>query len=36
MGRWMTLSTRPLTICDTGHNIDGINRIVEQLREIRF
>ena len=36
LGRWTTLSTRPLTICDTGHNIDGINRIVQQLRDIDF
>ena len=36
LGRWTTLSKRPLTICDTGHNIDGINRIVQQLHDIDF
>lgn len=32
-GRWETLSTAPLTICDTGHNSHGISTYVEQLRE---
>jgi dihydrofolate synthase / folylpolyglutamate synthase len=27
-GRWQTLSTRPLTICDTGHNVDGIREVL--------
>ncbi|WP_339902503.1 folylpolyglutamate synthase/dihydrofolate synthase family protein [uncultured Cyclobacterium sp.] len=30
-GRWQILSTDPLTICDTGHNVDGIQEIIEQL-----
>tara|TARA_R110002049_G_scaffold18912_4_gene71741 strand:+ start:6060 stop:7367 length:1308 start_codon:yes stop_codon:yes gene_type:complete len=34
-GRWQTLSTNPLTICDTGHNIDGIQDIVEQLLTLK-
>ena len=34
-GRWETISTSPLTICDTGHNSHGIATYVEQLKEIR-
>ncbi|AEL27961.1 bifunctional folylpolyglutamate synthase/dihydrofolate synthase [Cyclobacterium marinum] len=30
-GRWQILSSDPLTICDTGHNEDGIQEIIEQL-----
>ncbi|QHL89312.1 bifunctional folylpolyglutamate synthase/dihydrofolate synthase [Nibribacter ruber] len=30
-GRWQILNAEPLTICDTGHNIDGIRQVVEQL-----
>ena len=33
-GRWETLSTTPLTICDTGHNVEGIKAIVNQLKSI--
>lgn len=33
-GRWETLSTTPLTICDTGHNEEGIKAIVNQLKSI--
>jgi dihydrofolate synthase/folylpolyglutamate synthase len=35
-GRWQVLSSQPLTICDTGHNEDGIRRIVEQLQTIKY
>lgn len=34
-GRWEVISNEPLTICDTGHNEDGIRFIVNQLAEIR-
>ncbi|MCR5535307.1 MAG: bifunctional folylpolyglutamate synthase/dihydrofolate synthase [Bacteroidaceae bacterium] len=33
MGRWQTLSTDPLTICDTGHNVGGMQYITRQLAE---
>jgi dihydrofolate synthase / folylpolyglutamate synthase len=33
-GRWQILKKRPLMICDTGHNIDGIEYVVHQLRSI--
>lgn len=33
-GRWEILSHQPLTICDTGHNVGGIQYIVRQLQDI--
>ncbi len=30
-GRWQTLSHRPLTICDTGHNEGGLREILAQI-----
>lgn len=30
-GRWEQLAERPYTICDTGHNIDGLTEIKAQL-----
>lgn len=30
-GRWFTLSHSPLTICDTGHNVDGMRYVVDQI-----
>ena len=35
MGRWQTISTKPLTICDTGHNVGGMKYIVRQLESIQ-
>lgn len=34
MGRWQIIQECPLTICDTGHNVGGIQYIVEQLNSI--
>lgn len=31
MGRWQILSKTPLTICDTGHNEDGIRYVLQQI-----
>lgn len=31
LGRWQTLAHRPLTVCDTGHNPDGLTEVVSQL-----
>lgn len=31
MGRWQTLSTTPLTICDTGHNEDGWKEVIKNI-----
>lgn len=30
-GRWQVLSRRPLVVCDTGHNVNGIGEIVRQI-----
>jgi dihydrofolate synthase/folylpolyglutamate synthase len=35
-GRWQVLARTPLTICDTGHNQDGIQEVVAQIRKITF
>ncbi|MGK6353057.1 bifunctional folylpolyglutamate synthase/dihydrofolate synthase [Parapedobacter sp. DT-150] len=31
MGRWQTLSTDPLIICDTGHNVDGWREVLANI-----
>ncbi len=33
-GRWMRLSEKPLVICDTGHNQDGLRYNLSQLERI--
>ncbi|MEA3505454.1 MAG: folylpolyglutamate synthase/dihydrofolate synthase family protein [Bacteroidota bacterium] len=35
-GRWQVLNEIPLTICDTGHNLDGIQYIINQIDEIEY
>ena len=34
-GRWQILQNEPLSICDTGHNADGISMIVSQIKNIK-
>jgi len=36
MGRWQILSTNPLTICDTGHNPEGLQAVLDQINQTRF
>ncbi len=36
MGRWQIIGRNPLTICDTGHNYDGIKAVVGQIRKTNF
>jgi len=36
MGRWQILDHDPLTIADTGHNVDGIREVVSQLAEMTY
>ena len=36
LGRWQQLATAPYTICDTGHNIDGLTEIVAQLKTCKY
>lgn len=31
MGRWQILDRNPLTVCDAGHNVDGIRYVVRQI-----
>jgi dihydrofolate synthase/folylpolyglutamate synthase len=33
-GRWQILSHDPLTICDTGHNKEGLEYVINQIRRI--
>jgi len=35
-GRWQKLGERPLMICDTGHNIDGMQQLVRQIHDQSF
>lgn len=36
MGRWQRLQEHPTLVCDTGHNVGGIQYIAEQLRRQVF
>ena len=36
LGRWQELSQTPYTVCDTGHNIDGLTEIVAQLKTCTY
>lgn len=36
MGRWHTLGKKPLTICDTGHNEDGIKEVLKNISLSKF
>lgn len=33
-GRWQILNVKPFTICDTGHNVDGITQVIKQLKSL--
>jgi dihydrofolate synthase/folylpolyglutamate synthase len=35
-GRWQKLRDKPLMICDTGHNIDGISEVIHQIKLQKF
>jgi dihydrofolate synthase/folylpolyglutamate synthase len=35
-GRWQRLGEKPLVICDTGHNIDGMSEVVKQIATQSF
>lgn len=32
-GRWQICANHPLTICDTAHNIEGLNEVIGQIRQ---
>ncbi len=36
MGRWQILQKDPLTICDIGHNAEGISEVIKQLNSLEF
>jgi dihydrofolate synthase/folylpolyglutamate synthase len=36
LGRWQTISVKPLVIADTGHNEDGIKQVLENLKRYAF
>lgn len=35
-GRWQQLADSPYTVCDTGHNIDGLTEIVAQITTCKY
>jgi dihydrofolate synthase/folylpolyglutamate synthase len=35
-GRWQKLGTNPLIVCDTGHNLDGVVQVAEQLKRLSY
>lgn len=35
-GRWEKIDKNPITICDTGHNVNGLEYIVKQLQEQKY
>ncbi len=35
-GRWQRLSTAPLVVCDTGHNIHGVKEVARQLAHQKY
>ena len=36
LGRWHILNRKPLTICDTAHNEDGVVKIVKQIYQTKY
>lgn len=35
-GRWQKLSDEPLMICDTAHNVDGLQEVMRQINQENF
>jgi dihydrofolate synthase/folylpolyglutamate synthase len=33
-GRWQILNNKPLTVCDTGHNMEGLEYVIRQINGI--
>ncbi|HZI24915.1 MAG TPA: Mur ligase family protein, partial [Chryseolinea sp.] len=31
-GRWQVLNKKPMIVCDTGHNVDGIKEVLRQIK----
>jgi dihydrofolate synthase/folylpolyglutamate synthase len=36
LGRWQIIGNNPLTVCDTGHNEDGIKMVVGQIKNTAY
>ncbi len=36
LGRWQIIGNNPLTVCDTGHNEDGMKSVVQQLENTAY
>ncbi len=36
MGRWQTINSNPLVICDTGHNEDGIREVLKNINVLPY
>ena len=36
LGRWQILDQKPLTICDTAHNKEGLTYVIDQLKDQKF
>ncbi len=36
LGRWQQIGERPMIICDTAHNADGMNFVVSQLKSLPY
>jgi dihydrofolate synthase/folylpolyglutamate synthase len=36
LGRWQIMGVKPLMICDTGHNKDGISWVVKQIKQVKY
>jgi dihydrofolate synthase/folylpolyglutamate synthase len=36
MGRWQIIGRKPLIICDTGHNKEGLEYVTGQIARIRY
>jgi len=35
-GRWEVLSKQPLTVCDTGHNPEGIEEVLQNIAAVKY
>ncbi|HMQ00003.1 MAG TPA: folylpolyglutamate synthase/dihydrofolate synthase family protein, partial [Cyclobacteriaceae bacterium] len=35
-GRWQQIGSNPLSICDTGHNLEGIQEVLQQIAQQHF
>jgi dihydrofolate synthase/folylpolyglutamate synthase len=35
-GRWQKINDKPLAICDVAHNLDGILKVLKEIRKIKY